>query len=342
MLSHLKLTNFRNYSDFKLALGQTTLVVGRNGSGKSNLVEAIRLLSVLKSWRARRDDEMVRFGESVARVEGKIKRGNKICRLAVAIDSDRKIAKLDSKVVRVSQAVGTLPSVLFSPEDMILFSGPPTLRRRFIDSLISQTNCAYLKALLKLQAILRQRNRLLDLINRGQAKLDELAVWDEELIATSQPIHSRRQELFAGLERDLGGLIARLGLKGAIKVCPKLILPTTETIAQAHPRDLRYQTTSIGPHLDDFAVELRGKDVSRFGSRGQQRVVIVGLKLAELAYLRARQSVQPTLLLDDVFSELDLRRREALTEILSDQQTILTAVAAQTLPKGIKGQIVQL
>lgn len=317
MIRSIKLENFRNHTKLELSFGGVTILLGPNGAGKTNVVEAIRLLSLLKSFRARNQKELIKWNEQAARVIGKI--GDQTIEFAISVE--QKLVKLNGVKKSSANMIGLLQTVLFTPEDVSLLSGAPSNRRRFLDSMLVQKDKHYLIALSKYQQVLRQRNAALEAVSRGLARRENLSVWDGQLIELGQIVHQQRKKAV----EIINNLIVQTYQKAtggvqALLVEPKWSQISADILSAAWGRDIALQSTTKGPHHDDFAVLFDGKDIGRFGSRGENRTAVVALKLAELEYL----GKDAVLLLDDIFSELDHNRRERLQQLIQSYQTIIT------------------
>lgn len=368
MLHSLSLENFRNYQKYSLDFSQAPLIlVGPNGVGKTNVIEAIYLLATGRSWRTKRDNEVVQWGQDFAKIIAKAGDDKKtntiemvIQRLASQNYPQLKIIKINGLKKRLTDLLGKLPAVLFSPEELHLIDGPPVLRRKFLDIILCQTNKKYTLALLELSKIIRGRNRLLYYIKIGKSQAKELAFWDEKLIVLGSFIICLRQKLIADLNINLAKIYQTISagqedLK--IKYRPSVEAADFEAaIASQRQREIEAAATLFGPHRDDFSFLLTpgrasnkiiasAKDITAFGSRGEYRSAILALKVAELSFFKGDQNFpEPILLLDDIFSELDKNRRLHLAKIVSGQQTIITTTDLDHIEGGVKekAKIVEL
>ncbi|MBI2911209.1 MAG: DNA replication/repair protein RecF [Chloroflexi bacterium] len=368
-LFRLTLANFRNYAALDLSLGPgLNLFTGPNAAGKSNLLEAVALLSAGRSPRAGADREMLRHGAWVDpipfwRVAGEARSGEQATTIEVvaqfagdsasgpepALRRAQKRILVNRVARRATQLVGLFPTVLFSPTEVELVSGPPGLRRHFLDMLGCQLDPAYLRALQEYQRVLPQRNQLLRLMREGRAQEDELAFWDERLVANGARLMAARQESIRGLEP-----LAREALRELSKGSEALqlrYLPALDhaggaedddeglwmerlgaALATGRRREMAAGATLAGPHRDDLALLLDGVDAAVYASRGQQRCLALGLKVAEAGLLEAQHKRPPVLLLDDILSELDQERRRRLMGLLAGaRQTLLTTAEPEAL-----------
>lgn len=355
MLKRLSLENFRNYEKYSLDFNQTTILIGPNGIGKTNIMEAIYLISTGRSWRVKKDNEAVLWQKDFARIAVKIVDGKQknlemvLQRLPSADYPQIKIIKINEVRKKLVDLLGKMPTVLFSPEEMQLIAGAPQLRRRFIDILICQTDKKYTVALLDLGKIIRGRNKLLYYIKIGKSKVDELDFWNDKLVTLGAFIIKKRQKVIQDLNlkltetyQTIAGEYETLQIKYKPTVEPDKF---AEMIVAQLEREIECTATLFGPHRDDLVFLLANRDVATFGSRGEFRSIILATKVAELAFLKKENpETPPILLLDDIFSELDENRRLHLAKIISGQQTIITTTDFDHIEKGLrdKAKVVEL
>lgn len=398
-LDHLSLTNFRNYARLELELpDRAVVIVGDNAQGKSNLLEAIYFLATARSFRANSDRELINWlaaedDVSFARLLAGIQKQHGSLRVEILIKEEgRRLSEQSgvtsptiSKRVKVNNIarrsidlIGQVNAVMFSPQDIDLVSGPPQLRRRYLDVTISQVDPRYCRSLAHYNRVLLRRNHLLRQIREKHSDPDELQFWDQELVNAGAYVILQRLETVAvldeltfGLHRKLTGsqerlrVAHRLSLENGAGVAapqPSTLHPQSSTLnpqpstpgllgvlsldlatatpeakssaiaevfrrqlAKFRQREITYGVSLIGPHRDDLAFIVDNRDMNTYGSRGQQRTVALSLKLAEMEFMRRRTEEEPILLLDDVASELDARRRGYVMEAIRTwQQVIVT------------------
>lgn len=331
-LKKLNLTNFRNYSNLELEFDhRPTILVGNNAAGKSNLLEAIYLLSTTKSLRVETEDELIKEGEVFTRVEGFLENGGD-SELLVIINTPNKEVLFRKKVLvngisrRAVDFIGNLPAVIFYPSDINLVTGSPSLRRWHLDLGLAQIDPQYKKALTAYEQFLTARNRVLKRIRDGYGRKDELDYWTDELVKNGRVISEKRLAFFDfinGLEKPLGEFI--------FEYKPSEV--TIEKLVETNGREVAAAVTLIGPHRDDFAILLEGRNLAHFGSRGEQRTATLAFKLAQLEYMAKILGTRPILLLDDVFSELDAEHRAHVVDIVGKQQTIIATVELENIPQ---------
>ena len=357
-ISDLQLTNFRNFAQIGLTLERgLNLIVGDNAQGKSNLLEAIYLLSTLRSSRASSDADLVRrdIFESdfpVARLHAEVRRAAGNLNLEIAIvgrstESQRagKRVRVNGLTKRASDAVGQLAAVLFSTLDIEVVAGPPILRRRYLDMMVSQVDRGYLRAMQRYQRVLQQRNGLLKRIHAREASRSELGFWDQELAHAGGIVMKGRADALGVLVPRACDQMIRLSdemetldisYKPALGEVVQHDLPLDETewtarmlraLEDGRQREIAAGVTLYGPHRDDLDVLVAGLPASSFASRAQLRTAALSLRLAEAAYLQTSLGDEPVVLLDDVLSELDERRRKGVVEYFSTFQQALVTTA---------------
>ncbi|MEI6776730.1 MAG: DNA replication/repair protein RecF [Chloroflexales bacterium] len=363
-VSQLSLRDFRNYQKLDLQTSPgISLLYGPNAAGKTSVLEALFYLATTRSPRINADRELVRWdavGEAgvtpFARVAAEVRRSTGKVRLEVIVqrraDEDgqltttsQKLVRIDKRPARALDLVGQLRVVIFTPADLSLVDGPPTERRRYIDITLSQLDSHYVRTLAQYQKITQQRNSLLRSWRERRRPLrgvdDELGYWDQELSASGGYLLAERLRAVTDLNLIVGPLFCAISggdLPLHIEYRPSLSLDgphdagglaqrlTQELKATRHDELARGQTL-IGPHRDDLGFTVGGIDLGRYGSRGQQRSVTLALKLAEADLMRQRSGDSPVLLLDDMLSELDARRRTHMLEAIRrpEQQTLISA-----------------
>ncbi len=349
LLTNLHLAQFRNYKEAELTFGkELNFLVGNNAQGKTNLLEAIFYLCHLSSPRTAEDSDLVMFGSNEALVAGLLQKISGDYELEVTIPvKGKKKATIDGVAqYKLADFQGILICVYFSPDDLKLVKGGPSERRRFMDLEISQVNPYYRYALVQYNKVLQQRNNLL---KERKIDIKLLEVFSEQLIETGSLIIERRVAMIKRLN-----LLSRLLQRRLTDLKENLMLEYTpsfeikndlkEDFKKALELSLEEEKqkgyTLIGPHRDDFSMMIDDLDVRSFGSQGQQRTVVLALKLAELEFLRGEAGEYPILLLDDVFSEIDDLRRIKLFEIIKQNkvQTFISTANPKDLEDIISKQ----
>jgi len=342
-LKQLSLQNFRNYKKASFNFSQnTTLIVGPNTSGKSNLIEAICFLSKGGSFRVDQDEQMVRFGEEFARVKGKTQ--DKELEVVIAQEGvGGKLRPFKKYLVngvgkRKVDFVGNFFAVLFAPNDLDIITGSPSKRRDFIDHIQNQTDRDYRLALSFYEKGLRVRNALLHKAKEMRIRNDkEFAYWDSLLIVQGQKITKKRED-FIKYIADSKKEILDFEIfydKSAI---------SKDRLLQYQDAEIGAGVTLVGPHRDDFILSLKNTtelhNIKFFGSRGQQRLAALQLKVLELINIEKATHEQSVLLLDDIFSELDEEHIYLVLSMLGKQQTILTTAHKEFVPKKVLNKAV--
>lgn len=379
-LARLSLANVRSFQRLDLEFGPGVHVIyGENGTGKSNLLEAIALLSTARSPRASRDGELIgwtsladdplpaaQLGAVVELADGT--RSNlemtvmaRSASMGVAAEgasaapAATRRFRVNGIARRASDLIGRLRTVLFSADDLALIDGPPSGRRRFLDVTISQLEPAYVRALQRYGRVLAQRTSLLRRLQERRGNPSELDFWDEELAAAAAVILNSRATLLARLAELATANHLELSPAGgtidlryrpaapeelAASVCePGLDGRLLEALRAGRAHDIRRGVTHIGPHRDDLEFLLDGRAAAAYASRGEQRTVALALRLAEVQLSQERTGEAPVLLLDDILSELDARRRARVIEAATgvDQVFITTPDADRPGPTELPG-----
>jgi len=366
----LVLQQFRSYAKEIFQFSSTvTLIIGPNTSGKTNMLEGIYCLATGKSFRAQKESDMVRWGGEIARISAQILNQNKIphqvrddkTRLELVITTGEvngEKAPMKKYLVngvprRQIDFVGNVRAVLFSPGDLELVTDSPSLRRQYLNSVLIQTDREYRRNLLSYERGLRQRNKLLDCINEGKAGRSQLLFWNQLCIKSGSYLTDKRQAFINYINMYvLDDFYYRL-------IYDKSIISQSR-LDEYRDEEVAAKSTLVGPQRDDFIVtksqsagwrtnhppalafdksrwragnDQQGtyRDVSRFGSRGEQRLAVLWLKLAEFSYIEDQTEERPILLLDDIFSELDQEGRTIVLSIIDNQQTIITSAENEVI-----------
>ena len=343
-LRRLRLRNHRNYSQLDLAPGEgVNVFIGPNGQGKTNLLEAVAMLALSSSPRARREHELVGPVGSGSRIEAEVAAGTTVRELSISLDVEdertRRTIEVDGKRRRSFDLPGHFRVTLFWPDDLGLVKAGPETRRRFLNQLLVQVEPGYARALAGLRRVLEQRNSLLKRIASGEGG-DTLEAWDEELVRVGMEIVDARAQAVRELEPEAARCHAQIASGERLEIAYEG--PPADLAVAVHnsrSEDLRRGVTSVGPHRDDLRIVLEGQDARSYASQGQQRTAVVSLKLAEAALIQNRTGERPVLLLDDVLSELDGERRAALLkEVAAGGQVIVTSVESGPFPPDLIAQ----
>ncbi len=346
VLKNLDLKNFRSFQEknFSFSPG-INLIFGPNTAGKTNILEAIYLLATGQSFRAEVEKEMITAGEEMARVKCQIEVNGDLGNLEIILTAGQvgklltphKKYLLNDVSKRMIDFVGKLRAVLFWPEDLDLVTDSPSRRRRYLDFVLNQVDREYRRSLTVYEKGIRQRNRLLERIRDEGIGRNQLLFWDKLLIKNGALITDKRREFIDFINNyHLKGMNYQLEYD-------KSVISETR-LAQYAQEEVAAGVTLVGPHRDDLKFLLAERNISLFGSRGEQRMAILWLKLAELRFVDEKTGSRPVLLLDDIFSELDHEHRDYILKVIPEQQTIMTTTDLHLIEKSYqeKAKVIEL
>lgn len=339
MITDLRLQNFRSYKDdsFELSEG-VNIVVGPNASGKTNLLEAVLVLARGQSYRAK-DNELVKFGRPWGRIDADLAEGGKRTVKIIIEPEANKTYELDGKVFKRLSLQHSLPVVLFEPNHLQLLGGSPERRRDYLDDLIEQTTPGYGTIRRQYRRALAQRNSLLK--QTHSATPSQVFPWDVRLSQLAGQIVRARFFIVDEINNEITKLYKKIsGTKTVVTANYQNRWPVESYESQMLKKleasfadDKLRGFTSVGPHREDLEVSFDGRPAQNTASRGEARTAVLALKIIELKIIEAARAKTPLLLLDDVFSELDGRRRHALTDYLAPYQTFITTTDADLVIK---------
>ncbi len=345
ILKHLSVQDYRNIQTAEFAPGrELTVICGQNGQGKTNLLEAVWMLTGGKSFRGSKDAELIREGSSFAIVEGESEAETRENHIRIFIGDGSSGKKGRSAKVngvdhgRASSIAGTFTAVVFAPGHLSLVKGGPDGRRKFLDAALCQLYPDYITLLRRYTRLVSQKNALLKQYYQTSGATELLDVFDEKLADAGTQLSWRRQAYLAQIEPDILSIYrdissGRETLEIRYEASFTKENPLLEAIRQARQRDLAAGFCTVGPHREDFCLFLDGRDAKSFASQGQQRSVVLSLKLAEAAGAQKITGEHPGMLLDDVLSELDDVRQAYLLSRMEHRQTIVTACDAALFAK---------
>lgn len=364
-INKLKLKKFRNYNDIDLVFNsKVNVFTGENANGKTNILEAIYLSAIGKSFRTSHDIEMIKFGEDISEVIvcAEHENGEKVD-VNIKISKQGKMIRVNDIILKkISELFENVYCVIFSPEDLNLIKGEPSSRRRFIDVEISMLKKSYYNELVSYKKVLRQRNALIKSGKPLKEMAMELDIWEEKLAEKCANIMIERAFLIKNLadkaveiQRNISSgkekltirykpsinsealnklenderFIKKFYLSGELKeikeeIKYELKTKISEAFLRVRKRDIVMKTTTIGIHRDDITILINDKEIKKYGSQGQQRTAVLALKLAQLKITKEISGISPVLLLDDVLSELDKERQNYLLSNIDDVQVFIT------------------
>ncbi len=342
IIKNFSLYNFRNYNEQKIDFQQgINLLIGSNGQGKTNILEGINYLLTGKSYRVKQENELILWGKDKFYLQASCLVNDRLIKLESYYETGKKVMKINQLACkRLSDYVGTVNAVFFSPDDLNIIKKSPNERRRFLDILIAQVKPAHVSLLNSYLKIIKQKNILLRHEKRIDLLKGQIQAWNEQLVEIGSKIIINRgvfteklnnycRTIFKSIfsvDDDIDLVYSSLGKKDineALSIFP-------EILEIKMMLEIEKKTVIIGPHRDDLLIDLNGKAAKLFASQGQQRSMVLCLKLAEMEIILKEKGDYPILLLDDVLSELDEFRREYLIEYIdsANKQTIITMTGA--------------
>lgn len=341
-LKDISLLNFKNCSDAEMAFSDTVnAFVGLNGAGKTNLLDAIHYLCLCKSYFNPIDVQQIKTGEEMFMIQGNFERTGKneqiICGLK---KSQKKIFKKNKKEYdKLAQHIGLFPLVMISPYDISLVMDGSEERRRFLDSVISQTDASYLEELIQYNKHLLNRNAFLKQVAHTRSlDQDLLSIYNEQLVESGKQIHNKRKsfmETFIPLFNKHYAYISGSEESVALQYVSQLDQGDfASQLLEALPKDRVLERSTVGIHKDELSFTIGGMPMKKFGSQGQQKSFLMALKLAQYSFVAQRKGFKPLLLLDDVFDKLDELRIQKLMAMVSHQdfgQIFITDTGAQRI-----------
>lgn len=329
----LELQNFRNYKNLNINFDiGTNILYGNNAQGKTNILEGIYLLGTSKSHRSAKDKDMISFGSDESHLKMTVIKNDVPVRIDMHLKKNRAkgIAINGIPIKKVSELFGIINVVFFSPEDLGIIKNGPAERRRFIDLELCQLDKMYVYNLMNYNKIINQRNQLLKDLNYYYDKdlYNTLDIWDIQLADFGSKIITRREsfieelnEIIYGIHRNITNGKEELFIKYEPNISGNNLY---DELSKNRDKDIKYKTTSVGPHRDDISFFNKNMDIRKFGSQGQQRTAALSLKLSEIELVKSVIKDMPVLLLDDVLSELDSSRQSHLLNSLHNVQTVIT------------------
>ncbi len=348
-LQSIAVRDFRNLSRTDLGLpAEGLVVIGENGQGKTNLLEAIYYLELFRSVRGARDQDLVRFGAPGFHIAAVLET-DRAHEISVGFDRAmrRKRVRIDGgEPERLSDAIGSLPAVMFAPGDVELVGGAPSARRRYLDIMLALSSRRYLTALQRYRTVLGHRNAALRDTARTGRPDDRIAVWEAPLAEHGAVLWAARLAWIERSAERFATLCAAIGEQADVTMryasvvapAPDLAASLAAALADRRNADVRRGLTHSGPHRDDLTLAIGGRELRTFGSAGQHRTAAIALRMVEAETLSDRRGGRPLMLLDDPFAELDLRRAGRIVDLLAQEglgQTILAVPRESDIPAGL-------
>jgi len=328
-LEKLNLFNFRNYSEAKLQFqAQITCFLGDNGSGKTNLLDAIHMLSLTKSAFGLTDSQSIRHNQKGFRIKGTFLKESKNTDILLSLNEGGKkqISINEQILMKQSEHIGNYPIVMISPYDTDIVREPSEIRRRFMDTTLAQMDSAYLTSLMHYNKLLKNRNALLKAFADGSPfDADMLSIYDEQMANEASHLFAARKSLYNQLLPVFQDIYSKL-------VSDNVELPQleyrsdlagnqnlTELLKKSLKKDMLLQRTTMGIHRDDLQLYLNNKELKKYGSQGQQKSYVITLKLAQFLMLKQLKGYNPIIMLDDIFDKLDDHRISNLMRLLAEE-----------------------
>ena len=338
-IKNIKIKNFRNYNKEEINLEKNiNIFYGQNAQGKTNIIESIFLCSLGKSFRTKKDKEMIKLNEQNALVEVEYEKSDRDGKIKIEIGNKKNIYLNGIKIKKLSELLGNLNIVIFTPDDINILKGGPQNRRRFLDIMISQLRPNYMHILSLYNKTLEQRNNYLKQIKTEKKDENLLEIWDEKLIDYGMKIYEYRKEFLEKIQNKIKNI--HQGITDGKEEIEIEYLSDAKTrqnfineLQSRRKLDIIKGFTTKGIHRDDFIIYINKKEVGIFGSQGQNRTAMLSLKLSELQVIYDDIGEYPILLLDDFMSELDEKRRERFLNNIKDIQVIITCTEKLRLEK---------
>ncbi len=328
-ISNIKLENFRNYDyEYIEFNNKTNIIFGDNAQGKTNILEAIFISSLGKSFRTNKEKELIKENKNIANVEINFFKNNRNEKINLEIADKRKFLVNGIPIKKISEIVGKINVVLFTPEDIEILRSDPEKRRKFLNIMISPLRPMYIHILSQYKKVLEQRNNYLKQIKYENKSFDNLDLWDEQLVKYGIKIYEYRKEFIEKINKSIKDIhLKTTENKENIEIKYKTNINKEnylQNLRKNQKIDIQKGYTSVGVHRDDFEIFINGKNVSIYGSQGQQRSCIISLKLAEAEVVYEEIGDYPILLLDDFMSELDKKRIKGFLENIKNNQVLIT------------------
>ena len=349
-INRIKLVNFRNYSNVVVSFNKKmNIFIGDNAQGKTNLLESIVILALTKSHRVGNNFNIIKFGKSKSKITGVVKNNKIISKLSLEIDNEgKKVMVNGNNIKKIADYISYLNVIVFTPDDLEIVKGSPNIRRNLLNIELSQISKEYIKIYNEYNKLLKTRNEYLKvLFENNIADKAYLDILSDKLIEKAIFIYQKRKEYINLVNIYINKYYKYItGSDGVVvKYIPNITLEDYDyesirkklkhTFKKNYLKELNYGMTIFGPHRDDFYFEYKGNDLKFYGSQGQQKLAILSFKLAEISIFKEFTRTSPVLLLDDIFSELDVKKRNKLLKIINedDIQSIITTTDLRNINK---------
>ncbi len=336
-LKKLNLKNYRNYNKLEIKFNDNlNIIIGNNAQGKTNILEAIYFLSITKSFLPINDINCVKKNEVFSKIEGKIESKKGKSKLSMLINENGKILKInDTEIKKHSEYIGNLKVIIFNPDNLRLIKDAPSNRRKFLNIEISQLHIKYINILNEYNVVLKQRNEYLKIVKNSNKNDIYFNILNEKYVDLAYEIYKYRLEFINNINKYIGNIYEEISdYKGLIITYIPSIDGESEEIFKTnmlnklhsnYDREVMYGNSLYGPHRDDFSFTILDSDLLLYGSQGQLKMAILALKLAEVNVFNEVSGEYPLILLDDLFSELDVNKRNKIIKYLNkDIQSIIT------------------
>lgn len=349
IIKNLKLNNFRNYSSLKVDLNEKmNIFIGDNAQGKTNILESICVLALTKTYKNGVEPNLIYFGMNNCKIQGKIKKDKLINKLEIIISNESKKIKVNNQdIKKISDYISNLNIIMFTPDDLEIIKGSPNIRRNLLNMELSQISNKYLNTYNEYNKVLKMRNEYLKLLLTSSiADKQYLDIITDKLIEKAIIIYKERNKYLNYINDYINEIYSNITGNSFLKVIYEpniefnsfddndLRTVLKETYKKFYKKELNYGMTMYGPHRDDFSFFLNDNNMKLFCSQGQQKLAILSFKLSEISFFKEYSGQQPVLLLDDIFSELDIKKRNKLLEYINDDiQSIITTTDLKNIRK---------
>ena len=350
IIKKIFLNNFRNYSKLDLELNpKMNIFIGENAQGKTNILESICVIALTKTYRYGVEENLISFGKEKSKISAKVKKSRLVNTLEIVLDQNdnKKIKVNKQEIKKISDYISNLNVIIFTPEDLDIIKGSPNIRRNLINIELSQISKKYLNTYNEYNKILKMRNEYLKLlISSSKENKTYLDIITDKLIEKAIIIYKERKKYLDKINKNISDIYKNItgDEKLYIKYEPNISIDSFEdenlrqkllsTFNNNYKKELNYGMTLFGPHRDDFSFYLNDDNLKSFGSQGQQKIAVLSFKLSEIDIFKEYSGYKPVLLLDDIFSELDIKKRNKLLDYANkDIQSIITTTDLKNIRK---------